>query len=521
MSDGPAGIRITNSYVKYSLLSGSEAYDPNETYYTATYSWSGNIYHEADIADEAAYKAELEKGTNLYVTDGTVYYQYCTAFPIGTLLAMTWDPTVIEEVGRAIQTEMLEYGVTSFLAPGMNIHRNPLCGRNFEYYSEDPLVVGLTAAAETRGVQTKADGSYSGCGVTIKHFAFNNQEASRSGSNSVVSERAAREIYLKGFEIAVKTAQPDYIMTSYNMVNGYSTFLNYGLVTEMLRNEWGFKGFVMTDWGSVNTVYGKYQGQNIQGLLMYAGNDCEMPGSHETLVLEALEANTTMRLGDLQRSAINMINVISKSAVFEEMKSKLDNADSSNGGDDNNGGDDSNGGDSNGGDTEKDQTIADLQDKLDAADKAAAENKTQIEDLTKKLAEAQANVDKLTAQINSTPAGTTTTVTVTDPTTAADLKAAQEELATVKAQLEAAQKEAATAAKVTIATDKSSYSVKKGKSFKITAVSSNGKKITYTSKNKKIAKVTSKGKVTGVKKGSTKIVVKVGSVKKTVKVTVK
>lgn len=319
MSDGPAGIRITNSYIMYDLVAADAPYDPEQTYYTARYSWSGNIYTEKKFADEAEYLKTIAEGVSLYTTDGTTYYQYCTAFPIGTLLAQTWDPDLIEEVGRAVGVEMLEYGVTSWLAPGMNIHRNPLCGRNFEYYSEDPLVSGLTAAAETRGVETKPDGSDSGVGVTLKHFAFNSQENSRMGSNSVVSERAAREIYLKGFEIAVRNAQPDYIMSSYNMVNGYATFEHYGLLTEILRNEWGFEGFVMTDWYSVGTVYGKLRGQNVQSWLMYAGNDCEMPGGNERSVLNGLSEGTTMRLGDLQRSAVNMLHVIARSAVFDKL----------------------------------------------------------------------------------------------------------------------------------------------------------------------------------------------------------
>ena len=218
---------------------------------------------------------------------------------------------------------MKEYGVTSWLAPGMNIHRNPLCGRNFEYYSEDPLVSGLTAAAETKGVETNEDGSESGVGVTLKHFAFNSQENTRMGSNSVLSERAAREIYLKGFEIAVEEAQPDYVMSSYNMVNGYSTFEHYGLLTEILRNEWAFEGFVMTDWYSVGTVYGKNAGQNVQAWLNYAGNDCEMPGNNVEKVLEALEDGSVMRLGDLQRSAMAMLNVIKDSEVFEVTLDKI------------------------------------------------------------------------------------------------------------------------------------------------------------------------------------------------------
>ena len=452
MSDGPAGIRITNSYIKYSLVGANDPYDAAKTYYTATYSWSGARYTPIELANEAAYKAELAKGTSLYTTDNVTYYQYCTAMPIGTLLAQTWDPAVIEKVGRAVATEMLEYGVTSWLAPGMNIHRSPLCGRNFEYYSEDPLVCGLTAAAETKGVETKADGSESGVGVTLKHVAFNNQENSRMGSNSVVSERAAREIYLKGFEIGVKNAQPDYIMSSYNMVNGYSTFENYGLLTEILRNEWGFEGFVMTDWYSVGAVYGKYKDRNVQGMLMYAGNDCEMPGSNEQSLLSALETGNEMRLGDLQRSAINMLNVIKRSEVFSIMKGKLDAA--------------------------KDTTISDL---------------------NKQLNEAKDKLKELQSKPTVSPE---------------ELKKAQDELAAAKAQL-------AVAKKGKIVTDKAKYTVKKGKTVKITAVASNGKKVTFKSKNKKIATVSKKGNIKGVKKGTTKIVIKAGAAQKTVKVTVK
>ena len=327
LSDGPAGIRITKEYIQYELVGADATFDANQTYYTGKYSWSGMNYTEKAIANETEFKKLLTDGEKLYTTDNTKYYQYCTAMPIGTLLAQAWDPAVIEEVGRAVGTEMLEYGVTSWLAPGMNIHRNPLCGRNFEYYSEDPLISGEAAAAETKGVQTKADGTYSGIGVTLKHFAFNNQEQQRMGSNSVVSERAAREIYLKGFEIGVEEAQPDYIMSSYNMVNGYPTFENYGLLTTMLRDEWGFEGFVMTDWYSISRVNGANKGKNVQGLLMWAGNDCEMPGGNVKNMLTALTTDKTLRLGDLQKSAVNMLNVIAKSAVFENMLDKLATSD--------------------------------------------------------------------------------------------------------------------------------------------------------------------------------------------------
>ena len=323
MSDGPAGVRITNSYILYTMVDPSADFDPEQTYFTYEYSWGGAIYNEAKFEDADAYKKALADGVGLYLTDGTTYYQYCTAFPIGTMLAQTWDPECVETVGRAIGVEMLEYGVTSFLAPGMNIHRNPLCGRNFEYYSEDPLVAGCTAAAETIGVETNEDGTKTGVSVTLKHFAFNNQENDRMGSNSVVSERAAREIYLKGFETAVKAAQPDYIMSSYNMVNGTPTFENYGLLTEILRSEWGFDGFVMTDWYSVWGVRGKNAGKNVQAMMNYAGNDCEMPGNNVPNVLAALEEGDIMRLGDLQRSAIKMINVMKLTPAFESALDKL------------------------------------------------------------------------------------------------------------------------------------------------------------------------------------------------------
>lgn len=194
-------------------------------------------------------------------------YQYATAWPIGTLLAQSWDPSLVKQVGTAIGKEMAEFGVTLWLAPGMNIHRDPLNGRNFEYYSEDPLVAGLTAAAATKGVQT-----IPGVGVTLKHFFGNNQETDRTTVNDVISERAAREIYLKGFEIAVKSAQPMAIMTSYNKVNDTYTSGTYDLNTDILRGEWGFKGLVMTDWGA-----GPRTGAD---QVYYSGNDLIEPGGN-------------------------------------------------------------------------------------------------------------------------------------------------------------------------------------------------------------------------------------------------
>lgn len=197
--------------------------------------------------------------------DGREYYQFCTAWPIGTLLASTWDTELVEEVGAAFGAELKEYGITLLLAPGMNIHRNPLCGRNFEYYSEDPYVTGTIGLAETRGIQSNP-----GVGDCIKHFAANSQEENRASVNNSIDERTFREIYLKGFELAVKGAQPMAIMSAYNQNNGVPTGDDYDLLTDIVRGEWGFEGMIMTDWGG---------GQSTPSISMHAGNDLIMPGS--------------------------------------------------------------------------------------------------------------------------------------------------------------------------------------------------------------------------------------------------
>ena len=196
-------------------------------------------------------------------------YQFTTAIPVGTLLAQSFDPAVLEKLGELIAEEMRIFGIAVWLAPGMNIHRNPLCGRNFEYYSEDPLVSGIMAAAICRGVEKQGD-----LAACIKHFACNNQEEDRFHVTANISQRALREIYLKGFEIAVKTAHPMSIMTSYNRINSVHTANSRDLCTVTAREEWGFTGFIMTDWTTTNMGHGSSAAKCI-----LAGNDLIMPGS--------------------------------------------------------------------------------------------------------------------------------------------------------------------------------------------------------------------------------------------------
>ena len=238
----------------------------------------------------------------------TVLYQYCTAFPVGTSLAQTWNTDLCEEVGRAISEEMSEFKVTYWLAPGMNIHRNPLCGRNFEYYSEDPLLSGKIAAALTRGVQ-ETEGNY----VTIKHFACNNQEDNRTHSDSVLSERALREIYLRGFEICVREAGAKAVMTSYNLINGTYAPNRADLLTDVLRNEWGFEGIVMTDWSST------HKGQARNDLAISAGNDMIMPGGKEyTKTLRKALKKGTLKQEELETACSHIVEQILCSKVSKD-----------------------------------------------------------------------------------------------------------------------------------------------------------------------------------------------------------
>jgi beta-glucosidase len=215
---------------------------------------------------------------NWKVTDGPAGLHLpglpVTCFPTDIVIAQTWNDEMAYLAGDGIGMELLTYNQSVILGPGMNIHRDPLCGRNFEYFSEDPLISGKMAAAITKGVQSNA-----GASVSIKHFACNNQESERFDSNATVSERALREIYLRGFEICVREANPHTVMTSYNMINGIHTSSNYQLLTDVLRGEWGFKGLVMTDWGTHSEKPYDY----------HAGNDLVMGGYWTDDLIAAME----------------------------------------------------------------------------------------------------------------------------------------------------------------------------------------------------------------------------------------
>jgi beta-glucosidase len=230
---------------------------------------------------------------------------YCTGFPVGTLLASSWDLDLVQAVTTAMGQEVHEYGVDVLLAPGMNIHRNPLCGRNFEYFSEDPVLSGNMAAAYVEGIQSN------NVGVSIKHYAVNNQETNRNEDNARVSERALREIYLKNFEIAVKKADPWTVMSSYNQLNGEYTQQKKDLLTTILRDEWGFKGIVMTDWGNkAGTVKSAWSGND----LMEPGNQNEI----DRIVAGVQDGS--LAIEDVDRNVRNMLNYIVKTPSFKKYK---------------------------------------------------------------------------------------------------------------------------------------------------------------------------------------------------------
>ena len=238
-----------------------------------------------------------------------VCYQYCTAIPVGTALAQSWDVSLCEEMGDLVGKEMQLFGVDVWLAPAFNIQRNPLCGRNFEYYSEDPYLSGTVAAAVTEGVQKNE-----GCSVTIKHFCCNNQETDRAFSSSNMSERTLRELYLKGFEICIRKAQPKALMTSYNLLNGIHTANDEGVLMRVLREEWGYDGLVMTDWlstGGMGTG-AKYGPASPSGCIR-AQNDLIMPGREQDRedILRALGCGELTR-GQLEVCADRVYRLASK-----------------------------------------------------------------------------------------------------------------------------------------------------------------------------------------------------------------
>jgi beta-glucosidase len=303
LADGPAGLRLSTKFMA----------DPD-----------GNVIPGTKDAAFPGMELFMEQDKPIEIPEGSrTYYQYCTAIPIATALAQTWNRKLMEEAGDIVGEEMKELGVHLWLAPGMNIHRNPLCGRNFEYFSEEPLIAGICAAMITNGVQ-----KHGGVGTTIKHFALNNQEDNRMHTNVHISERAIREIYLKGFEIAVKYSQPKAIMTSYNLIQGVHAANNRELITEAARKEWEFQGMVMTDWETTKIEKQdpplKYGSSNAAGCIK-AGNDLTMPGSEQDVqeIIRSVDAKEgsvpyPITKEELMLCAKHMIQTILSSSAYEE-----------------------------------------------------------------------------------------------------------------------------------------------------------------------------------------------------------
>ena len=294
LCDGPAGLRAQRTAV----VTGKGAVKPVDA-------MIGMFEHMPDFMK----KRVLGFGSP---DEGKLIYQYTTAFPVGTAMAQTWNTGILEAFGEAVGAEMEEYGAAFWLAPGMNIQRNPLCGRNYEYYSEDPLLTGKMAAAAVRGAQSRE-----GCYATVKHYAANNQETKRNHSDSVVGERALREIYLKGFRLAVTEGGAKGLMTSYNMLNGVYTANSYDLNTKLLRNEWGFKGVVMSDWFAT----GKGMANN--GLALRSGNDLIMPGGKAFMkrLKKDLKAGL-VSAADISRCCANVLEAVANSRIQREFETR-------------------------------------------------------------------------------------------------------------------------------------------------------------------------------------------------------
>ena len=289
MADGPAGLRLSRSYL-VERATGEKL--------------STGIEANLENGFFASEPAEPEKYER--------WYQFTTAWPVGTNLAQTWNEELLGAVGRATGIEMEEFHVAWWLAPGMNIHRNPLNGRNFEYYSEDPLLSGKMAAAITKGVQ-----ALPGVGTTVKHYACNNQENNRMGVDAVVSERALREIYLRGFEIAIKESQPMCIMTSYNEINGVHSANNADLCTEIARREWHFQGVIMTDWATTLD----FGGADAAGCVA-AGNDLIMPGTtSDRENIEQAYAEGRLSEADIRSCAERVLNSVLRTNGYADATS--------------------------------------------------------------------------------------------------------------------------------------------------------------------------------------------------------
>lgn len=296
MADGPAGIRVALHYYE----EGEGCYDANN---------NGMIPASMleMMGPVTRFIAKKIAGGKKIPANVEIKENSATMIPIGTAIAQSFNVELAEKLGDIVGDEMERMGINLWLAPALNIHRSILCGRNFEYYSEDPLVSGLTAAAITNGVQKHA-----GCGTTIKHYAANNAETNRYCNNSQVSERAMREIYLKGFGICVRESQPKSVMTSYNLLNGVHTSEHRGLIEDILRREFGFKGIVMTDWVMEVMTSAKSAYRNaLASEVAKAGGDLFMPGTKKDYdnVKEALSAGTITR-DQLEINASRVIRMI-------------------------------------------------------------------------------------------------------------------------------------------------------------------------------------------------------------------
>lgn len=268
---------------------------------------AGNTAEIARLGIPATVLTDGPAGVRIDPTrKGTSQTYYATGFPIGTCLASTWNTELVAKVGEAIGNETKEYRCDVILGPGMNLHRNPLCGRNFEYYSEDPLLTGKIAAAYINGVQSQ------GAGVSAKHFAVNSQETDRTSVDERVSQRAARELYLRGFEIAVRESNPWTIMASYNQINGTYSMANHDLLTSILRDDWGYQGMVMTDWIGIRNGL-----RTIDEV--HAGNDLMEPGQQRQIdeIIDGVK-NGTLDIADVNRNVRRMLEYIVKTPSFHK-----------------------------------------------------------------------------------------------------------------------------------------------------------------------------------------------------------